>query len=129
METDKIRIQCQNRGVDADELLILGRGSSCSSNGRYGMSVTRKKEKEPLFAVQFCKDKRIFVVWNLKRQRVPVRTKYSISGKKLDVVEDNGKLCYVEKNIEYSGWNKENVIAFYEGGIPAFIDEILLKTT
>lgn len=126
MGTNLIRTQCEKMEINSDELLVLGKGSKCTK-GRYRMSITKKENKKLLYAVQYCKERKIYVAWDLKREGIPIRTVYSIRSQALDVVEDDGRIYYIKKYIEYSGWNEENVIAFYESGISTFINEKLIK--
>lgn len=124
LDTEVIRELCRKYDITYNNVLILGRGSSRQKNGRYQLNVSKnKQEKHELkYAVQYCKDLKAFVAWNLQRPGIPIRTKYSV--KAIDV-EDNLKngIEHIKKHIEYSGWNEEDVLVFR----PELIDEFLKK--
>lgn len=122
MGMDELRKECENLEIDVSNLLILGQGSS-RLNGRYRQRVGQVKEQH-LFAVQFCKDINLFVAWDLKRSKL--RSIYSINGTKLVNISDK-KIHHIRKNIEYSGWGEEDVLAFKGNAITSFLKQYILN--
>lgn len=124
MGTEVIRKRCKVLGISVNNVLILGRGSSRHKDGRYQLSVSRNKQKKSglKFAVQYCKDLKVFIAWELQRPAVPIREKYTV--KAVDI-ENNlrNKIERVGKYIEYSGWNEENVLVFNLN----LVDEFLIE--
>ena len=123
MSTREIREACKKLEITADDVLILGGGSS-RINGYYRQSISSDKLKKLglKFAVQYCKDLKVFIAWNLQRSELPTRTKLSV--KAVDVENNLGDgIGLIGKHVEYSGWNEENVLVFK----PNLIEDFLIK--
>ena len=122
MDMEGLKEACKKLKISVDDVLVLGKGSSRHKDGHYGLRTSSDKVKKPgvKFAVQYCKDLGVFIAWNLQRTGVPTRT--SLSVKAIDVENSiRDSIDFVKKNIEYSGWNEENVLVFKPDQIENFL--------
>jgi len=115
--------ECEKRQINVKDRFILGRGSS-NNDGRYKQKIKRDKIQEShLYAIQYCRDIDVFVAWNLKAARC-VREVYTAGRDKLLDI-DNSRVYEVRKNIEYSGWDEEDVLAFKKETISEFLEKYI----
>ena len=122
MGMELFRKICKENGIDADEIFILGKGSSPKKKGRYELTTRNGKEiGNRLYAVQYCKDLELYLAWNIHREGLKKRIVYSIARKKLTDLEPGMQL--IRKNVEFSGWNEEDVIVFRKDDIKEFLEK------
>lgn len=115
------RVECERLNIVADDILILGRGSSRTKDNRYEQSVGIGKVRERhLYVVQFCKDIEVFVAWNLKKPMLPKRNIFSVKSEELVEIDDEA-IHRITKDVEHSGWQKEDVLAFRKTAISDFV--------
>lgn len=126
MGMEVFRKACEEKGIDTKETLILGRGCKHTKENRYYLRIsTGKVTKNTLYVVQFCKDIDLFIAWYVHRNDIGRRTIYSVAGEPL--INIGSGLNYINKNVEYSGWNEESVTAFRAEDIDVFLTTKVLK--
>ncbi len=116
--------KCQESGITPTEIFVLGKGCSKTTNYRYRLSSSKCKESKYLFAIQYCKDIDVFVAWNL--QRIRNRIVLTVKSDNISSVKNN-EIMPNRKNLLFSGWGEEDVLAFRESAIAKFLNEYVLK--
>lgn len=122
-EINIFREECKKMNIDANKVFLMGRGSK-GNKGRYRQTVgTGSQLESHLYAIQFCKDIKVFVAWSLKN--IKRREIYSIMRKELVDIDDS-EIHIVNKGVEYRSWREEKVIVFKVGAIPQFLRKYVL---
>lgn len=120
---DYLRDYCRKNNIDPDEILKIGRGTNGpTKDNRYKLYLSPSTFKDTqLYAIQYCKDIKVYIAWKLKR-------KQGFSLKSDDICFPLGKnVCSVKKSVGYSGWGEELVLYFQKEGIPAFLERYIFN--
>ena len=117
--------KCLELGIDPNDCFVFGRGSKKNSKGRFQMQVDSRRIINRMYAIQFCKDREMYIAWNLKRAKI--RREYSLDANSIPEPYMGGVIA-IGKNVEFSGWNYENVFVFDKEAVGDFLRRVKKST-
>lgn len=121
MSMELLKRSCEKYDVMSDEV-FLSKSGKTSSDGRFRFRYTKPKGLA-LFAIKYFEENQLYIVWNLNAPKAQKKLDFSVSVSAVYKHFDDGKINFINKNVEYSGWNEETVIAFK----PAMMDTFILE--
>lgn len=120
---------CEKNGIKANEVFQLGRGTNGpTKEGRYVLNASTSARKDSqLFAIQYCKDVKVYIAWDLKRERRG--SKLTQSKEKVQSYLQ-GHVLPIPKYVGHVGndYPRELTPLFTKEEIPAFLETYIMKT-
>lgn len=118
--------RCRKYGVDKG-IFVTGITEKViyKAGGRYKKSsMPRTRTAINRYVVLYVEEGKFYIVWSLQMHKANSKSIFSISAHRVNTT-DKSSVTYLNKNIEYSGWNEETVCVFGESAVDSFFEIVV----